>query len=235
MSLDKENQTFKSKEGDAWFERNIADIKIKAPDNDPIFLSIKTLLKKMGRDGYKDCNILEVGCSSGYRLEWMKNEGANVTGFDPSKRAISYGIDTYNMNSSELFAMNAREFFEQNSKTFEIVLFSHCLYLLPPSDLPIIVSGCMDNLDVGGFICIYDFDSPAQRQKYHHAENIWSYKMEYDKLFTSFPQMKLISKNIFEHDQTSSVGNPKEDCALSIIRKINLEYAYPVIKGNIKI
>lgn len=42
-------------------------------------------LKKNYKKSFKDKNVLEIGCGSGYILTKLKNKGANVIGIEPSK------------------------------------------------------------------------------------------------------------------------------------------------------
>lgn len=106
---------------------------------------------------------------------------------------------------------------------------------MPPSQLPQIVAGSIESLNENGIIVIFDFDSYPQSEKFHHNDKISSYKCKFDECFSWIPFMHLIDKSVAELYSKNSLGNQKEDCATSVIRKITLSNAYPQMTGNFKI
>ncbi len=221
-----QTELFVTGEGDAWFRRNRAFIKTRTRDNDLLFREVQALLSH-GRGG----SYLEVGCSDGYRLPWIKELGVRVLGIEPSRAAIDRGRADYGLTKDELIHTHAHQFFTSTTMTFDVIAFAHCLYLIPPSEIPRIVSGAIESLNEGGCIVVYDFDSVPQAQPYHHLEGAWSYKADFARYFTWLPFMRLIRKSVAEHKGGLSCGNPQEDCALSIIRKIPVEHAFPMLAG----
>ena len=55
---------FLNGEGDKWFDRNWSKLSEKPLNEDPI---IKLIVKKLSLK-----NTLEIGCSNGYRLNYLK-------------------------------------------------------------------------------------------------------------------------------------------------------------------
>ena len=80
MSVQK--NIFLEKEADSWFERNLSALTQYSIEKDPV---AKEMLKYVPTSG--NLNILEIGCSSGHRLQAMKNKNPqlNVYGIEPSK------------------------------------------------------------------------------------------------------------------------------------------------------
>ncbi|EEX30738.1 MULTISPECIES: class I SAM-dependent methyltransferase [Vibrio] len=212
---------FLSSEADQWFKRNIESLKDKLAIDDYLYQNIKKLDAK-GK-------VLEVGASIGYRLGWLKSDGYQVVGIEPSKEAVNYGIANSDLTELELLVGDASTFLDKCVSKFDMIIFGHSLYLMDPEDLPNIVANTMRLLNEDGYIVIFDFDSDPQKNPYHHRENLYSYKMEFDTLFTWNPCFKLISKKIMQHDGSTSVGNKHEDCALSIIKRVDLKHAYPTL------
>jgi len=212
---------FLSSEADQWFKRNVESLTNKVRSNDIIYQCVNNLHAK-GR-------VLEIGASIGYRLAWLKSSGFEVLGIEPSKSAVEYGLSNLNLAQNELVVSDASSFLDQCSVKFDVIIFGHSLYLMDPDDLPLIAANTMRLLNEGGHIVIYDFDSEPQRKKYHHRDSLYSYKMKFDNMFTWSPCFKLIGKSIAQHDGSDSIGDVHEDCALSIIRRISIDNAYPVL------
>ncbi len=227
----KQSSIFLETEGDSWFKRNLESMDNRDSDNDVIYLAVK----KIFNEGLNGKEILEVGCSKGYRLNWFRKEGAVTFGFDPSESAIFDGKKDYGFNENELFVSDSASFFAENEVKFDVIIFGHSLYLVDPKDIPKIVSGAFNSLREGGFIVIFDFDSEPQRQEYHHLDGVYSFKARFDSFFTWIPQMILCSKEVREHKGSMSMGDQKEDCALSIIRKVPIKNAFLELTGDINI
>ena len=238
-----QKEFFLQSEGNAWFRRNRDAIGKKEKSRDPFYGKVLELLAKTGRQppvargtttgAGEAITLLEVGCADGYRLNWFRDDGLSVLGIDPGKAAIESGRESYGLGADELLHADAGGFFQANSNKFDFILFGHCLYLIEPREIPSIVAGAIDAVKVGGFILIFDFDSSPQAQAYHHVPGLSSYKARYDTFFTWFPQMHLVEKSVMQHSFAMTDGNPKEDCALSVLKKIAVNYAYPTFAGDI--
>lgn len=228
-----QENVFLSGEADAWYERNKNLLENKSTDKDPIYQYLQA-----NKQFVQNKVVLEVGCSNGYRLSWLKsNFSSKVIGFDPSSKAIEAGSNRFNLKvPSELFVMGAGlEFWTKSlrenfsAQSIDCIIFGHSLYLVPPDQLPQIVATTDFLLKQDGIVAIFDFDSLNQRRPYHHTpgEEVYSYKMDYSKLFDWIPYYRLIFKSVTEHSLAPSKGNPHEDCAISVLRKVPRENAYP--------
>ncbi|MEM6903680.1 MAG: class I SAM-dependent methyltransferase, partial [Pseudomonadota bacterium] len=185
----------------------------------------------------KGKKLLEVGCSNGYRLGWLKQAGAQVIGFDPSTGAVEDGRMRHGLSETEIMQSDAHSFFTQDKDAgaeFDGILFGHCLSMVPPAQIPAIVAGACDRLKTGGFVFVNEFDRQPQRQPYHHAPGVICYKADYASFFNWLPFMRLLSKEVYEHYGAASRGDPKQDCALSVLRKVEIEFAYPLIEGDVQ-
>lgn len=227
----KQEEVFLSSEADEWYKRNASNLLSKSKSEDRIYLAIKKHypLEMQGKE------VLEIGCANGYRLSWLKTDlGASIVGVEPSGLAVLDSRDRYKFSENEIRVDTARSFFVDNESKFDCIIFGHSLYLIDPEDYVEVIHGAMKALNPNGVICIYDFYSQPQSQGYHHKPGIQSYKMQFDKIFTWHPQFKLIYQEIETHNGASSLGNPKEDCALSVIKKVEVSFAFPKLEGDIE-
>jgi SAM-dependent methyltransferase len=230
------SQTFTEHEADQWFLRNREGMVNKKPQQDVIYRYIAEQAKAFNLQ-----QVLEVGCSNGFRLHWLQQLGLQVAGFDISAQAIADGQQRYHL--PQLFAPeNISEMWRSGELTrrlppesFDCIIFGHCLYVVSPTALADLVATTMRLLKPGGIVVIFDFESVPQRQPYHHAPHLCVYKMPFANLFTGLPQMKCIYQQVMDHSGEASVGNPKEDCALSVIRYCDLDFAYPLLEGQIRV
>src|SRR5688572_28946963 len=85
-----QKNAFLTREGDDWYIRNKKFIDSFSGDNDPLC----SVIEKYKISGQ---NTLEIGCSAGYRLQYLKNKLPNNSyfGVDPSSLAINYGKALY--------------------------------------------------------------------------------------------------------------------------------------------
>jgi SAM-dependent methyltransferase len=140
---------FQNGEGDCYFNRNIS---IYENDefilNDIITKNIQNIINPSGvfrklktRENSKDfsypadqhpeqallgsaekLNILEIGCSSGFRLNTLNNlfPNNNYFGFDPSKDAIDYAKQNYSNINFEILTCDDINLYED--KKFDIIM-----------------------------------------------------------------------------------------------------------------
>ncbi len=77
----KQKQAFLEYEANQWFARNKSVLSNYSPEKDQAYTLIKNY-------SISPTSVLEVGCSSGYRLNWIKNNFSNssVYGIEPSRK-----------------------------------------------------------------------------------------------------------------------------------------------------
>ena len=190
---------FLNGEGDKWFNRNWSKLSEKPLNKDPI---IKLIVKK--KLSLK--NTLEIGCSNGYRLNYLKQlkKRFNFFGIDPSKKAINEGKKIFKNISLERGTADNLPF---HDNYFDLIIFGFCLYLCDRSHLFKIIYDADRVLKSGGVIIIHDFYSTIPySNNYKHLKKIKSYKMDYSKLFTHHPSYKLLYRNIYPYDKSIKVS-----------------------------
>ena len=196
-----QKHAFLNGEGDQWWDRN--KDKVKYPPSDPVIRAVKMLPKPN--------SILEIGCANGGRLhELHKLTGAECFGIDPSQKATDERplyTDLIQGTADEL----------PFNRTFDIVIFGFCLYLLDRECLFKAVSEADRVLADGGHLLIYDFypEVPCSTP-YEHLDGVTSYKMDYSRLFTSNPAYRVTSRWTADKEEGTSV----------IILQKNLAWGY---------
>lgn len=98
-------------------------------------------------------------------MGWLKSDGYQVVGIEPSKEAVNYGIANSDLTELELLVGDASTFLDKCVSKFDMIIFGHSLYLMDPEDLPNIVANTMRLLNEDGYIVIFDFDSDPQKTR----------------------------------------------------------------------
>lgn len=215
----RQKSMFGSQEGDNYYARNRDKLfaSEKAPDEDPIVQSIAQLK-------LEPKNILEVGCSNGWRLNILTNiYKSKCWGIDPSGKAIQQG--RYDFPCLVLDKATADNLPYENCM-FDMIIFGFCLYLCDRSDLFKIAYEADRVLIQRGHIIIYDFHpSFPYKNQYTHYEGLYSYKMNYSKMFSWNPEYLLKYHNVFPHPPLED-GTTDDYVSVLILQK-NSEWAYP--------
>lgn len=175
----RQSAVFAAGEGDNWFERNRS-----APMNPDV---LKVLINL-------DCRpktIVEVGCSYGRYLNHMhRHYHCKCIGFDPSADAIDWGRRKF--TQLDLRVGTSGSFYGIH---MDILVFGFCLYLVDRADLMRVVDDADWCLNENGFLIIHDFDQETPEfVPYRHADGVYSYKMDYSKLWLANPAYELVSK-----------------------------------------
>lgn len=181
-------------EGDEWYRRN-AD----APVN-PVVIAAPLWL-----DLPANPTIVELGCSDGrYISIWHKHFRGTSYGIDPSEEALAIAKERH---PNVTFIRNTSH--AVKNYRCDLIVFGFCLYLEDRDHLLDLVADTNIALKDGGYIAIHDFDPPSPKVvPYHHKEGLFSYKMDYSKLWLANPAYELVSKT------TTRDGE-----AITIIRK----------------
>jgi hypothetical protein len=109
-----------------------------------------------------------------------------------------------------------------------MIIFGFCLYLCDRKDLFKIALEADRCLSDNGFMVILDFYPPfPYKNSYSHKEGIFSYKMDYSKLFSWNPVYNEIYNLIFSHSGFSERIIPDEKIAVTILNKSE-GFAYPL-------
>lgn len=207
----KQKEIFLKDEGDNWYERNKS---ISKKEDDEIVNIINFLELKYN-------SLLEIGCSTGYRLHLLNSDSLNLYGIDPSLKAIEYGLNNY--KNLKLSQGTADSLNFENDK-FEIVVFGFCLYLADRDELFKIAFEADRVLKNNGHIIILDFEPPFEhKNEYHHKNGVFSYKMDYSKMFSWNSLYTLKYKHVFNHGGGSKEISDKDSrVSISVLYKNDL-------------
>ncbi len=190
------------KEADCWFERNKDTLLQREED---IVVNILERLQ------LQPCDVLEIGCANGYRLDMIRRRwGARTVGIDPSAKAVEDGRARY--GEVQLLRGTA-DSIPLKDQSFDMVIFGFCLYLVDAENYLKTVAEADRVLRDGGFLVIFDFLEPyPYRNPYAHKEGVYSRKMDFSQLFLAHPAYTLIhreldrkEKNFWQHDTRSGV------------------------------
>ncbi len=141
--------------------------------------------------------------------------GSKVYGVDPSEMAVAYartlGVDA---------RVGTAEALPFETDLFDVVLFGFCLYLCDRDDLFRIAGEADRVLGPQGWIVIHDFYSPAPiRRPYHHRSGLWSYKMDYRRMFDWHPDYSCLAHDVLHHVNQQFTDDESEWTAVSVMRK----------------
>ncbi len=178
----RQSDIFLRGEGDRWLERNRADL----GKNDPVAQIIHRL-------GIRPLNVLEIGCSNGWRLAALREEyGCDVMGIDPSQaassEAIANGVPVFNATAA---AMPIR------GNGYDLVIYGFCLYLVDPVDWFKVVAEGDRVLKDNGYLIIYDFakfTDDVWGQQYVHCDGVVAYHVDFAKLWLGNPLYRETSR-----------------------------------------
>lgn len=210
MSIQKE--FFLKGEGNAWFERNKKTLsERKFPDDDIVLLELTNLFQN-----FSGLKILEIGCGGGERLSWLKSQGADVYGIDPSSEAI--GVCKEKNISAKIGTADVLPY---EGKMFDIVIVGFCLYLCDRQDLFKISSEIDRVLKPTAWLTILDFyKKNHSSNSYAHLEGVFSFKMDYASMFTWHPDYILMLQKIVDHSDFNNLTDNENDMmGFQLLRK----------------
>lgn len=206
-------------EGDRYFQRNRD--RLIGPERlivrDPV-------LRLFSVKGTIPSSILEVGCSNGWRLSAFAERGAEkCMGIDPSAAAINEGLRSFpNLD----LRVGTAETLPFASVSVDLVIYGFCLYVCDPSDHLRIVAEGDRVLKDGGQIAIFDFDPPQPyRNPYTYKAGLYSYKMDFSRLFLAHPHYTVCQKYTEGHGGTDD-HKPDNRVAVTVLRK-DMKSAWP--------
>ena len=206
---------FTNLEGDKYYERN--KNKLLCSEDDPIIQTIAQL------ELYPK-KILEIGCSNGWRLNSLNNiYKSDCCGIDPSAKAIKQGKKDFKGVNLEKGTADALPY---ENQMFDMIIFGFCLYLCDRSDLFKIAYEADRVLMDLGHVTIYDFHPVSQyKNRYSHHESLYSYKMDYSKLFLWNPSYTLKYQKKFFHPPLKN-GTADDVVSVMALEK-NVGCAFP--------
>lgn len=210
-----QKNVFLESEGDAWFRRNRSVIDTASAIRDiPLQMFAPYLATGDA--------VLEIGCADGSNLAVLaQRHGIYGHGIEPSHEAIVTGKEKYPF--LELHQGTA-ECLPYPDHHFRLVWFGFCLYLLDRTYLMQAIAEADRVCGAGGFIAITDFDPPHPvRRPYHHRPGLYSWKMDYSRLFLANPAYILVAKRSYSHVGCDFHADPGERMATWLLYKSPVE------------
>ena len=218
-----QKEIFSEKEGDAWLKRNRRALANFAPETDAIIRQLRPHLAS-------DLSVAEVGCALAGRIDALtKITGGRGFGVDPSALAIAEAARLHPELSLRHATADALPW---DDHSIDILIYGFCLYLCDRTDLFRIAAEGDRVLKNGGLLAILDFHPPfPYRNAYNHQPGVFSYKMDYARLWSWNPAYMEISREVFDHQARAtpceSTFAPDECIAVSILKKLPA-HAYPL-------
>jgi SAM-dependent methyltransferase len=209
---------FLDEEGDAWFERNHRAIQSCTMDRSDRAVDAISKLPLVPNTGGKK-RLLEIGCGEGKRLAWLaENFHLECHGIEPSALAVAAA-----KVAGVKAVQGTADVLPYETGMFDIVVFGFCLYLCDREDLFRIAQECDRVLKPDAWVVILDFFARTPiRRTYHHREGVYSYKMDYRKLFDWHPAYTCFSHELSHHALHEFTDDPQEWVATSVLRKKTL-------------
>lgn len=221
-----QDEVFFNQEGDKWFQRNQASL-TQENKSDWVNYVLNWL-----NDTNTIQNVLELGCSNGWRLNQLSQtfKTGQFFGIDASEQAIKDGQKRYpnlNLTRGLLSEVTLQD-------QFDLVIVNFVLHWLDRQSLAKSIAEIDRMTKDEGFLIIGDFLPDFQQKKhYHHCQDqeIYTYKQDYAKIFTSLGIYSEITRISFNHDNYSS---NLEFCESNhrgtiVLMKKSLTKFYPIV------
>ena len=203
MSIQK--NIFLEREADSWFDRNLPALTQYSIEKDPVAKELLRYVPLSDR-----VNILEIGCSSGHRLQALKNKVPQLQpyGIEPSKKAIDY----CKMHNKDVMITEgtAEDLSVFPNAFFDVIIIGFVFYVLDRDLLFRSISEIDRVLKQKGHVIIIDFFSvKPHKNPYHHIkeQKMFSYKQDYAEIFTASRLYHLISRSSYHHSTLVEDGS----------------------------
>lgn len=217
-----QRDAFLKYEADNWFNRN----------KEALHLNIEhdMAIKLLQEYELQPTNVLEIGCSTGYRLSSILSvlPGTMVTGLDPSGDAIKFGKEKY--PDVNFIKGTADDMSMIPSASFDLVIVGFVLYVVDREMLFKVIAETDRVMKDGGILMIIDFFSEKpSRNPYHHINDFqaYAYKQNYEDIFIASKLYHLLDKRSMNHQNKSynATGDYYNKYSITTLRK-DLSEAY---------
>lgn len=208
-------------DGDGFHRRNYAGIGTIA---DPAFEALELI-----HDVQPVTSVLEIGCTTGYRLEKARREfGATAVGLEVSPRAVAEGRALYpHIRLEEGVAPRDLTMFMP--QRYDVVIVGYFMYLLPRDDL-FALAAAVDGLVIDdGHVIVTDFIHPRPvSAPYSHRDELQVYKHEPSAPWTWSPTYVLVGRRVYDvSENPAACGDPRAWQTVDVLRKLPADVAYP--------
>ena len=208
---------FKNKNN--WFYRNKKNI-INHNDDEHINELIRI-------NNLKAKNILEIGCSNGYKLIKYKEllKSNNCFGVDLSKEAIFDGKKRYkNLKLLNLSSLDINKI----KLNFDLIICGFFLYQLDRNLIFQQFDLIYKKLNKNGYLLIRDFDPLFKHTNTDfNNKKLRTFKMNYDNLLTESGLFELIYKIKYKMKTQDKKKFKSDKISYSLFRKIDFIESYP--------
>ena len=202
-----------------WFYRNKKNI-INQNDDEHINELIRI-------NNLKAKNILEIGCSNGYKLIKYKEllKSNNCFGVDLSKEAILDGKKRYkNLKLLNLSSLDINKI----KLNFDLIICGFFLYQLDRNLIFQQFDLIYKKLNKNGYLLIRDFDPLFKHTNTDfNKKELRTFKMNYDNLLTESGLFELIYKIKYKMKTQDKKKFKSDKISYSLFRKIDFIESYP--------
>jgi len=202
-----------------WFYRNKKNI-INHNDDEYINELIRI-------NNLKAKNILEIGCSNGYKLIKYKEllKSNNCFGVDLSKEAIFDGKKRYkNLKLLNLSSLDINKI----KLNFDLIICGFFLYQLDRNLIFQQFDLIYKKLNKNGYLLIRDFDPLFKHTNTDfNNKKLRTFKMNYDNLLTESGLFELIYKIKYKIKTQDKKKFKSDKISYSLFRKIDFIESYP--------
>jgi ubiquinone/menaquinone biosynthesis C-methylase UbiE len=209
-----QKEEFNSELGE-WYSRRLIEVgsSKKRIGQEQIITMINTLPECPKR-------ILEIGCGTGWRLnELSEIYQCEGVGIDPSSHAIEAAKKTSTRISKLQFEVATADLLPFSENSFDLVFFGFSLFLCDRKDLFKIASEADRVLSDNGYLMILDFNTFKPLKRKFYNSKLFSYKMDYSKLFCWNPVYTLMSFTSLSHHSNRLCSDIDERIGLHLIKK----------------
>ena len=174
------------------------------------------------------CSVLEIGCTTGFRLEKARQAfGAQCGGLEASVAAVNEGKEKYPQIDIRQ-GIAPQDLDHWSGSKFDVVIVGHLVYLLPRSDLFEFAAQVDSLLADNGHLIVVDFiyhrDSVAE---YAHQDSLSLYKGDPSGPWSWNPQYFLVHRNVYPlSGDSSSQREPNQWQSIDVLRKLSPGVAY---------
>jgi ubiquinone/menaquinone biosynthesis C-methylase UbiE len=216
--MSKQKDAFLAYEADHWFKRNQKVLQNYVVENDPI-------IDLITRYNLTFNSVVEIGSSSGYRLDGIKRkfDVKTLIGVEPSKEAIEYGETQF--SHIKFLHTTMDDLSEISDKSIDLLIVGFVFYVVDRD----LLFKCLDEIhrviNNNGKVIILDFfaTKPLQKKYSHISDfNAFTYKCNYLELFTSTGMYELIDFSTLDHSTMLYNATVDSDDLVSIclLRKV---------------
>ena len=208
-------------DGNAYLQRNRAGI---GNIHDPVMEALDII-----NATHPITRALEVGCSTGFRLEKIRNKyGAACFGLEAGGDPVREGLAQYpSINLEQGLAPDGLHIWAGSK--FDCIILGFFMYLLPRPALFELAAAVDELLADNGHLVVFDFMFPSpMSSEYLYNASLTTYKMDPSAPWLWSPTYRLVSRTVYSlQDSIDRNDEPENWKTLDVLRKMPITTAYP--------